>query len=57
MASHDLDMMLDLGGRVIFLHEGRIAAQSKTPGLLKDQAFLQRIGLELPLSVAQRQLV
>ncbi|MDR0629080.1 MAG: energy-coupling factor ABC transporter ATP-binding protein [Treponema sp.] len=52
MASHDLDMMLDLGGRVIFLYEGRIAAQSKTPGLLRDQAFLQRIGLELPLSIA-----
>jgi cobalt/nickel transport system ATP-binding protein len=53
IASHDLDMMLDLGGRVIFLHEGRIAAHSKIPGLLKDPAFLQRIGLELPLSMAQ----
>ncbi|MDR2393370.1 MAG: energy-coupling factor ABC transporter ATP-binding protein [Treponema sp.] len=51
IAGHDLDMMLDMGGRVIFLHEGRIAAQSKIPGLLEDHAFLQRIGLELPLSL------
>ncbi|MDR1031211.1 MAG: energy-coupling factor ABC transporter ATP-binding protein [Treponema sp.] len=53
IASHDLDMMLDLGGELIFLHEGRIAAQSKVPGLLRDQAFLQGIGLELPLRMTE----
>ncbi|MDR2633020.1 MAG: energy-coupling factor ABC transporter ATP-binding protein [Treponema sp.] len=49
IASHDLDMMLDMDARVLFLHEGRIAAQSAIPGLLTDQIFLQSIGLELPL--------
>jgi cobalt/nickel transport system ATP-binding protein len=51
IATHDLDMALDLSARVIFLQKGRIAAESNAPGLLLDQQFLQNIGLELPLSV------
>ncbi|MDR2133952.1 MAG: energy-coupling factor ABC transporter ATP-binding protein, partial [Treponema sp.] len=51
IASHDLDMILDLADEVIFLHDGRIAARSGLPGLLLDQGFLQGIGLELPLSL------
>jgi cobalt/nickel transport system ATP-binding protein len=52
IASHDLDMALDLAEEVVFLHRGRIAGQSKTPGLLLDEKFLQSIELELPLSRA-----
>ena len=50
IASHDLDMALDLAGSVLFLHHGTVAAQSPVPGLLADEPFLQSIGLELPLS-------
>jgi cobalt/nickel transport system ATP-binding protein len=50
IASHDLDMALDLCDEILFLHNGRIAARSTVPGLLLDEVFLQSIGLELPLS-------
>jgi cobalt/nickel transport system ATP-binding protein len=50
IASHDLDMALEIADRVIFLHQGRIAADCPVPGLLQDEEFLQSIGLELPLS-------
>ena len=53
IASHDLDMALDLAGEVLFLHHGTIAAQCPVPGLLADEAFLQSIGLELPLRLGQ----
>ena len=56
IASHDLDMALDLADRIIFLHRGRIAADCSSPGLLLDENFLQAIGLELPLSVQGRRL-
>jgi cobalt/nickel transport system ATP-binding protein len=54
IASHDLDMALNICDEVIFLHEGILAARSPTPGLLTDECFLQSIGLELPLSIAAR---
>ncbi|MDR2658897.1 MAG: energy-coupling factor ABC transporter ATP-binding protein [Spirochaetaceae bacterium] len=50
IATHDLDMALDIANRVIFLNGGRIAADSEVPGLLLDETFLQNAGLELPLS-------
>jgi cobalt/nickel transport system ATP-binding protein len=53
IASHDLDMALDICDEVIFLHEGAVAARSPVPGLLKDKGFLQSIGLELPLRLDQ----
>jgi cobalt/nickel transport system ATP-binding protein len=52
IAGHDLDMMLDLGGAALFLHQGRIAAQGKAAELLRDGAFLQSIDLELPLGLS-----
>jgi cobalt/nickel transport system ATP-binding protein len=53
IATHDLDMALEIADRIIFLHRGRIAAGCPAPGLLLDKDFLQGIGLELPLSVSQ----
>jgi cobalt/nickel transport system ATP-binding protein len=50
IASHDLDLALELADTVIFLDKGRLAAQSPGPGLLLNETFLQNIGLELPLS-------
>jgi cobalt/nickel transport system ATP-binding protein len=52
IASHDLDMVLELADRLIFLKEGRIAAECAAPGLLLDEGFLQSIGLELPLALS-----
>ncbi|MDR2836562.1 MAG: cobalt ABC transporter ATP-binding protein, partial [Bacteroidales bacterium] len=52
IASHDLDMALDIASRIIFLHKGKIIADCSAPGLLKDKTFLQSIELELPLSIA-----
>jgi cobalt/nickel transport system ATP-binding protein len=52
IASHDLDMMMDLADEIVFLHNGTIAAQSEAPGLLLDGDFLRGIGLELPLRVS-----
>ncbi|GHU70152.1 putative ABC transporter ATP-binding protein [Spirochaetia bacterium] len=49
IASHDLDMALDLCNETLFLQNGRIAESSPAPGLLLDETFLQSIGLELPL--------
>jgi cobalt/nickel transport system ATP-binding protein len=54
IAGHDLDMMLELGGEALFLHQGRIAAQGRAGELLRDGAFLRSIGLELPLSLSPR---
>jgi cobalt/nickel transport system ATP-binding protein len=51
IASHDLDMAMDLADEIIFLHNGKIAARSEAPGLLLDEGFLRGIGLELPLGV------
>ena len=51
IATHDLDMVLDIARDILFLHNGKIAAQSKVPGPLLDRDFLQSIGLELPLCV------
>jgi cobalt/nickel transport system ATP-binding protein len=66
IASHDLDMVLELADRhppprseatkvplrVVFLKEGRIVAECAAPGLLRDENFLQSIGLELPLGLS-----
>jgi cobalt/nickel transport system ATP-binding protein len=52
IASHDLDMALDVADRIIFLRRGKIAACCPAPGLLLDKVFLQGIGLELPLRVS-----
>jgi cobalt/nickel transport system ATP-binding protein len=53
IASHDLDLILDLADRVLFLHENHVAGESPVkgraaPGLLSDVDFLLSIGLELP---------
>jgi cobalt/nickel transport system ATP-binding protein len=52
IASHDLDMVLDLANRIIFLRRGAIVADCPAPGLLRDKSFLQSIGLELPLQLS-----
>lgn len=49
IASHDLDMIMDLCQRTIVLHEGIVLADGPTDDVLGDEALLARAGLELPL--------
>ena len=57
IATHDLDMALDIGSRVIVLNKGKIAADSKIPGILIDENFLKAHRLELPLSIKCKHLM
>ncbi|PLY00310.1 MAG: cobalt ABC transporter ATP-binding protein [Desulfuromonas sp.] len=50
IATHDLDLVLDLCPRTIVMHQGRIAADGPTLELFKDQELLDRCHLERPLS-------
>ena len=52
LATHDLDMALDVCGRAIVLYEGRVAADGDLGTILGDEALLRRNGLELPLRCA-----
>ncbi len=48
IATHDLDMVLDVCPRTIVLHEGRIAADGDTRTVFSDAALLERCRLEQP---------
>ena len=49
IASHDLDMVLDLCDRTIILQAGQVVADGPTRDLLQDDALLYASGLEKPL--------
>jgi len=49
IATHDLDMAMDLCERAIVLHQGRITGDGSTMKLLKDEELLHRSRLERPL--------
>lgn len=51
IASHDLDMIVELCSRVIILDQGRIQAQGETREILTNTTLLSRYGLEVPLSL------
>jgi len=51
VATHDLDMVMDLCHRTIILSAGRIAADGSTAELLTDENLLGKNGLEKPLSM------
>lgn len=54
IATHDLEMALDLCDRVALLDRGRVAAFGPARHILSDAALLERHGLELPSSLAGR---
>ncbi|NLL35940.1 MAG: ABC transporter ATP-binding protein [Fretibacterium sp.] len=54
LATHDLDMALDVCGRAVLLYEGRVVAEGRAEKLLGDEVLLCRNGLELPLSLSTR---
>ena len=49
VATHDLDLALDLCPRTVVLGDGRVLADGPTADLLRDDALLARSGLERPL--------
>ncbi len=52
VASHDLDLVVDVCERTIVLADGRVAADGPTREVLDDAAILARCRLERPLSIA-----
>lgn len=51
IASHDLEMILDLCSRVMILDHGRIQADGPSKAVLSNSTLLAKHGLEVPLSV------
>jgi cobalt/nickel transport system ATP-binding protein len=49
IATHDLDMVLDLCERTIIIREGVVAADGKSIDLLRDEALLASCHLEKPM--------
>ena len=49
LATHDLDMTLDVCTRAIILHDGAVNAEGELPELFMNQSLLEVNGLELPL--------
>jgi len=51
IATHDLDLVLDLCGRTIILHQGTVAADGNTHAIFADEKLLLDNHLEKPLSM------
>jgi len=51
IATHDLEMVLELCERTILLDAGRVIAHGPSRELLEDEALLEAHGLEIPLSI------
>ena len=49
IATHDLDLALELCERTIILHGGRVAVDGQTQKILQDEALLHANSLEKPL--------
>ncbi len=49
LATHDLDMAIDVCERAVILHDGEISAEGLLPGLFTDKNILEANNLELPL--------
>ncbi len=50
IATHDLDLVLEVCQRVLVMHEGRIEADGRPADVFRDTALLQRCHLEPPLA-------
>lgn len=51
IATHDLELVVELCDQVIVLDEGRIEAEGPTAIILSDDALMTKHGLETPLSL------
>ena len=48
LATHDLDMVVDLCPRTIVMSDGKIAADDETERIFRDEPLLHKCGLEVP---------
>lgn len=48
VATHDLDLVLEVCTRVLVMHEGRVVADGAPPAVFSDAPLLARCGLEPP---------
>jgi cobalt/nickel transport system ATP-binding protein len=55
IATHDLDMALELCNRIIILKEGRLFDQGNAKELLSNQELMEKAGLELPFCLQHRE--
>lgn len=53
LATHDLDMALDICDKVILLNHGQVKAIGKAKDILTDKQLLEDNGLELPFRLQQ----
>jgi len=53
IASHDLDMILDLCSRVLLIAGGRLIADGDAKTILSDREHLEANRLELPIALAR----
>ena len=51
VASHDLDLILDVCERCLVIRDGRIVADAPTRAILENRSLLEENNLELPLSL------
>lgn len=54
IATHDLDLVLDLCQRVIILRKGEVFADGKPEELFRNRDLMDESGLEVPLSLQER---
>ncbi len=54
IATHDLDMALDVCDNALILNKGEIAAEGRVSEILSDEILLEKNDLELPLSLVRR---
>ena len=51
IASHDLELILDLCSRVLVLDQGRLQADGDPTMILANERLMELHGLEVPLSI------
>ncbi|MBI5675355.1 MAG: ABC transporter ATP-binding protein [Nitrospirae bacterium] len=54
IASHDLDLIMDVCERCLVISDGKVAADGATGELLTNEQLLEENNLELPLSLQNR---
>jgi cobalt/nickel transport system ATP-binding protein len=51
IASHDLDLILDVCARCIVIRDGIVVADGPSKTILSDKTLMEENNLELPLSL------
>jgi energy-coupling factor transporter ATP-binding protein EcfA2 len=57
LASHDLELVLDICSRTVLMDRGKIWADGETRSLLAKEDLMEDHGLEVPLSLKLGQRV